>query len=88
MDRWAPIIRGSDVSLFFNFGISDTKSNVNGGCIVKLRITTALKRFLCRKYFTSLGEYDPGLDIWGGENLEISFRCKMFPSYALPNYRV
>ena len=30
--------------------------------------------FLCRKYFTSLGEYDPGLDIWGGENLEISFR--------------
>ena len=32
------------------------------------------KGFLFRKYFTSLGEYDPGLDIWGGENLEISFR--------------
>ena len=27
-----------------------------------------------RKYFTELGEYDSGLDIWGGENLEISFR--------------
>ena len=27
-----------------------------------------------RNYFTELGEYDPGLDIWGGENLEISFR--------------
>ena len=27
-----------------------------------------------RNYFTELGEYDPGLDIWGGENLEMSFR--------------
>jgi polypeptide N-acetylgalactosaminyltransferase len=27
-----------------------------------------------RQYFIELGKYDPGLDTWGGENLELSFR--------------
>jgi polypeptide N-acetylgalactosaminyltransferase len=27
-----------------------------------------------RKYFFELGAYDTGMDIWGSENLEISFR--------------
>lgn len=30
-----------------------------------------------RKYFFEIGAYDPGMDVWGGENLELSFRVRM-----------
>ena len=31
-----------------------------------------------REYFFEIGAYDPGMDIWGAENLEMSFRVSDF----------
>lgn len=31
-----------------------------------------------RDYFYEIGSYDHGMDIWGGENLEMSFRVSSF----------
>ncbi|VDI24847.1 Hypothetical predicted protein [Mytilus galloprovincialis] len=34
-----------------------------------------------RSYYFELGEYDSGMDIWGGENLELSFRVNIWKGY-------
>ena len=38
-----------------------------------------------REYFYELGSYDTGMDIWGGENLEMSFRVRFCSSHCLLN---
>jgi len=51
-------------------------------CVGELRTPTMAGGLFAmdRKYFAEMGKYDPGLNIWGGENLEISFRVRLCSS--------
>lgn len=77
----SPLVRGG-----FNWGLHfswdrlpDTEKNdPDLGSKPILSPTMAGGLFaMKRDYFHHLGEYDLGMDIWGGENLEISFRVWM-----------
>lgn len=74
----SPLVRGG-----FNWGLHYKWENLPAGTL-KLESdfkgpfnspTMAGGLFAINKlYFHYIGEYDEGMDIWGGENLEISFR--------------
>nr|XP_057915675.1 polypeptide N-acetylgalactosaminyltransferase 11 [Doryrhamphus excisus] len=77
----SPIVRGG-----FNWGLHFKWDPVPAthlagprGAITPVRSPTMAGGLFAmdRKYFNELGQYDAGMDIWGGENLEISFRIWM-----------
>ncbi|XP_039983006.1 polypeptide N-acetylgalactosaminyltransferase 11 [Xiphias gladius] len=77
----SPIVRGG-----FNWGlhfkwdpVPPSELNRPEGATGPIRSPTMAGGLFAmnRKYFNELGQYDAGMDIWGGENLEISFRIWM-----------
>ncbi|XP_046594682.1 polypeptide N-acetylgalactosaminyltransferase 35A isoform X1 [Neodiprion lecontei] len=77
----SPLVRGG-----FNWGLHFKWDNLPIGTLVHdedfvkpIKSPTMAGGLFAmdREYFAHLGEYDSGMDIWGGENLEISFRIWM-----------
>ncbi|CAG4929704.1 unnamed protein product [Parnassius apollo] len=77
----SPLVRGG-----FNWGLHFKWDNLPKGTLKELEDfvkpirspTMAGGLFaIYREYFNYIGKYDPGMNVWGGENLEISFRIWM-----------
>ncbi|XP_024420216.1 polypeptide N-acetylgalactosaminyltransferase 11 isoform X1 [Desmodus rotundus] len=77
----SPVVRGG-----FNWGlhfkwdlIPPSELGGPGGATAPIKSPTMAGGLFAmnRDYFDELGRYDSGMDIWGGENLEISFRIWM-----------
>ncbi|CAG5134607.1 unnamed protein product [Candidula unifasciata] len=76
----ATSIGGFDWNMQFSWhGIPDYERQRRGSDVAPIRSPTMAGGLfaISRRYFEKLGTYDPGMDIWGGENLELSFRVWM-----------
>uniref|UniRef100_A0AC35TJS1 Polypeptide N-acetylgalactosaminyltransferase n=1 Tax=Rhabditophanes sp. KR3021 TaxID=114890 RepID=A0AC35TJS1_9BILA len=72
-------VGGFDWSLAFNWHAIPEKDKKNRKPIDPVNSPTMAGGLFSinKEYFTYLGQYDSGFDIWGGENLEISFKIWM-----------
>ncbi|XP_028035496.1 polypeptide N-acetylgalactosaminyltransferase 35A-like isoform X1 [Bombyx mandarina] len=77
----SPLVRGG-----FNWGLHFKWDNLPKGTLINdedfmkpLKSPTMAGGLFAiyREYFNAIGKYDPGMNVWGGENLEISFRIWM-----------
>ncbi|CAF2632696.1 unnamed protein product [Rotaria sp. Silwood2] len=73
-------VGGFDWNLQFNwYAISDRERERRKHHLEPIRTPTMAGGLfaMSKSYFYDLGTYDAGMDIWGGENLELSFRIWM-----------
>ncbi|XP_070566323.1 polypeptide N-acetylgalactosaminyltransferase 1-like [Ptychodera flava] len=74
-------VGGFSWSLFFNWHPVPKREiqRIKGDHSVPVRSPTMAGGLFAidKSYFDELGTYDPGFDIWGGENLELSFKIWM-----------
>uniref|UniRef100_A0A158Q7I8 Polypeptide N-acetylgalactosaminyltransferase n=1 Tax=Elaeophora elaphi TaxID=1147741 RepID=A0A158Q7I8_9BILA len=72
-------VGGFDWSLQFNWHAIPEKDREGRRSIDPVKSPTMAGGLFSidRSFFEELGSYDPGLDIWGGENLELSFKVWM-----------
>ncbi|XP_049884954.1 polypeptide N-acetylgalactosaminyltransferase 35A [Pectinophora gossypiella] len=77
----SPLVRGG-----FNWGLHFKWDNLPKGTLktdedfvkpIKSPTMAGGLFAIYREYFNSIGKYDAGMNVWGGENLEISFRIWM-----------
>ena len=73
-------VGGFDWNLHFNWHtlpVAQQRARTSDHSPVKTPTMAGGLFAISKKYFEYLGTYDAGMDIWGGENLEMSFRIWM-----------